>query len=344
MFTEIPSAKWRALVGATLKLASVSPWEWLKEGQTFGVQIQETGEKIYCSVMGQVGGLKALAIYPGKMGWKSYVELGTLETDTDPNEMIMRQRCIMVSFVPANAAEEDDLALLKHIGIALDATQEVPTMRSYRPGYVPQPPDLAEVNMLQIVLEKALGLLGELPGAPFSLPENGLDEDGKMLFNVQTSDPSAIQLEWLLPDSTLDFSPPVATLLPTDLRQNLNLPLKDEIWLLETFYLTHAAESEFGIQFYPQTIAFFDLKDQRFRGVSLLTPDDFPDNVGEVLSALLREQGIRPKQLVVSKSENLILMRPICKSLGIAIYLEKEINILAALREAVEASMDFSDR
>ena len=55
MFTEIPSAKWRALVGATLKLASVSPWEWLKEGQTFGVQIQETGEKIYCSVMGQVG-------------------------------------------------------------------------------------------------------------------------------------------------------------------------------------------------------------------------------------------------------------------------------------------------
>ena len=82
MFTESPSATWRALVGATLKRASVSPWEWLKEGQTFGVQIQETGEKIYCSVMGQVGGLKALAIYPGKMGWKSYVELGTLETDT----------------------------------------------------------------------------------------------------------------------------------------------------------------------------------------------------------------------------------------------------------------------
>lgn len=144
-------------------------------------------------------------------------------------------------------------------------------MRSYRPGFVPQPPDLAEVNMLQIVLEKALGLLGRLPGAPFSLPENGLDEDGNPV-NVQTSDPSAIQLEWLLPDSTLDFSPSVLSFAAhEEPRQNLNLPLKDEIWLLETFYLTHAAESESGIQFYPQTIAFFDLKDQRLGRFTLDT-------------------------------------------------------------------------
>lgn len=78
-------------------------------------------EKIYCSVMGQVGGLKATGDLPGENGVEKLCGTRPLETDTDPNEMIMRQRCIMVSFVPANAAEEDDLALLKHIGIALDA-------------------------------------------------------------------------------------------------------------------------------------------------------------------------------------------------------------------------------
>ncbi|HEX2898974.1 MAG TPA: hypothetical protein VHS96_04565, partial [Bacteroidia bacterium] len=126
MLTEIPASDWRQLILSALKFSAVSPWEWVLDSQVFGVQLRESGEKIYCSVMGGAGELKAIAMYPGKSGWKSYLDLGSEGMDTDPNELIVRQRCLFTSFLPANEAEADDLALMKHVGQAIDAEQLIP--------------------------------------------------------------------------------------------------------------------------------------------------------------------------------------------------------------------------
>ncbi len=344
MFTEIPASEWRALIGSALTFSAIAPWEWVGESQVFGVLLPESGEKVYCSVLGQAGMMKAIALYPGQLGWKSYLDLGAQSTETDTNEVVVRQRCLFTSFVSQDQADADDLALLKHIGQTLVKGQPVPMIRSYRPGFVPQPPNLAEIQLMRRVFAKALELLTYLPGAHFALPTEGLNEEGKVLFSVATANGAGPEFQWLAPDSTLDFSPTVVTLSIEQRALALSLPLVEGIWLMENFYLTKAAETEDGTQFYPQVFCFLDLEAQGFRGVSLLEPDGFPDLVGAVLTEMLRQQGCRPSQIVVSKKQNLILLRPFCKTLGIGIHLDEEIDILPALRETVEAQMDFSDR
>jgi hypothetical protein len=340
MVTEIPAGEWRKLVLTALSWAEATPWEWVQDTQVFGVMDPATGQKVYCSVMGDSGELLGLAMYPGKKGWKSYLQLGSEDEDTHPTELVYYQCCLVVSFHPAQEAEIDDLSLLKHVGLADAVHGHVPSFRTYQPGYLPHTPGMAEVRLMQTVLPQALALLVELPGADHILPEEGLNEKGELLFRVYDPETDSWHSEWQLPDSNLDFSPPVVSLDHAQTAQAQALPAEEAIWLLEDFHLPEPAQDGQGRSFFPHAVVLFDVEAQEFRGISLLQPDDFPALVGEVLVEMMAQQEMRPSQLVVSKKSNLILVRPFCQALGMALHLQEDLDILEDLREALLESME----
>jgi hypothetical protein len=342
MFTEIPAAEWRKLIPATLLFSNEAPWEWVQDTQVFGVIDPQTSQKIYCSVMGQSGEMRAVALYPGKEGWKSYLQLGSEDLDADPSELVYHQSCVVISFETPQNAERDDLALLQSVGISSDSMTLIPSFRSYRPGYLPQSPDLEEVKMMQLVVPQAFALLAELQGASVELPEEGLNENGEMLFRSQDAGENW-RTEWVKPDPTVDFSPPVLTLDQTEIHRAAQLPQKEAIWLLDNFHLPHPAMNEAEVAFFPHAFVFFDLEVQEFRGIALLEPEDFPDLLCGMLVEMLDQQEIRPTQMVVSKRNNLILMRPFCQSLGITLHLQEDLDIRDALKEALLESMQAAE-
>lgn len=337
MVTEIPAAEWRKLIHVAQRYAAVRPWEWIQDAQVFGVVDPDTLKSVYCSIMGHSGEMKALALYPGKEGWKSYLAIGAEDMDTDPSELVYGQNCLILSFDAPQEAEADDLALLKHVGVAVDDTSLVPSFRSYRPGYLPQPPNLEELRFMQRIVSQVLALVGDLPGSGEFLSEDGLNDEGKLLFRVP--DGEGWKMEWRKPDSTLDFSPAILTLDHDDLQKARKLPQKQAIWLLEDFHLPEPVLNEDEVAFFPRAFVFFDLEVQEFRGISLLQPGDFPDVLGSLLVEMMEQQKMVPTQMVVSKKTHLNLMRPFCQSLGIGIHLEESLDILADLREAVQEMM-----
>lgn len=336
MLTEISAHQWRILIDQALAFAQAEPWTWMDDGQVIGVVHPDSGEKGYCSIMGRESNFKAIALYPGRQGWWSYLQLSHEEADRDANEIMYKQRCIVLSFEPSEQADADDLALLKHAGLGRLADGAlIPSFRSYQPGFVPGSPGPAEFEWLLFALPQALLAAQEVYAGHHVIPENGLNKAGEMLFRTQ-SPSGGWQSEWLKPDPSADFSPPTIQ-LEAELAQGVRaLPASAEIWLMEEFYLPEPADDpDGGRAFFPRSVVFMDMESQEFRGLTLLHPDNWPDGAGESMVEMIFNQGRRPAQIVVSKRDSFILMKPFCASTGIAINLDQAIDILPDLREAV---------
>lgn len=306
----------------------------MDDAQVVGVIHPDTSEKAYCSIMGRESEFKAIAVYPGRQGWWSYLQLSNEDVTLDPNELMYKQRCLVVSYETQAAADADDLALLKHCGIVPEPGQLIPSFRSYLPGFVPSPPDLEEFDWLRTAVPQALAASWEVQAGIHAMPETGLNKQGQLLFRQHAS--GAWASAWLKPDANADFSPPQIQLAATLAQAGRALPQTQGIWLMEEFFIPEPADdADGGRPFFPRALVFFDMEVQEFKGLCLLHPDNWPDGVGESLIEMLLNQGARPAQLVVSKRDNFILTKPFCQALGIGINLELGLDIIPDLREAV---------
>jgi hypothetical protein len=315
-----------------LAFGKANPWEWLGDGQVFGLVHPKTGEKGYCSVMGKRGDFHAFAVYPGRQGWGSYQRLNQDKATAD--EIVHLQRCLMVVFLTPEQADADDLALLRHAGWKMEGVPLVPSFRSYLPGYLPWAPDAEECEWLLLALDQANFMLAVTIENPLYVPENGLLPDGKMVFRKhQADDWMTVQL---LPDVATEFSPAQVALTEDLRRQGKRVPQQEAMWLLEEFYLPEPSDdAEGGRPYFPRALFFFDLQDQSFRGLSLLHPTEWPDEIGETLIALFEKAGHRPTQIVVSNRNNYILVKGFRKSLGIDLHLEEGLDLLPDLKAAL---------
>lgn len=336
MHTEISAARWRALINLALEFGQMAPWQWMDDSQVVAVQDPASKEKGYVSIMGRESEFKAVAVYPGRQGWWSYLQISQEDMESDSSDLLYKQRCIVLSYESPANADADDRALLTHVGLDAAALPHVPSFRAYKPGLVPAAPGLAEVAWLELALPQALAAALEVSAGLHHIPENGMDKQGRLLTRHQTSPEAPWESEWRTPDPVADFSPPQATLTPELTQAARALPQGQGFWLVEEFYLPEPAEdSDTGLAFFPRALVLFDLEGHSFRGMTLVHPDNWPDEVGPSLVEMFMNQGERPNQLVVSGRETYILLKPLSAALGLSLNLEKGMDIRADLREAV---------
>jgi hypothetical protein len=336
MHTEISAGQWRELIHSALAFAEATPWKWMDDGQVIGIVHPQTQEKGYCSIMGRESEFKALALYPGRLGWWSYLQITQDDLETDPNEVLYKQRCIVLSFEAQATADTDDIALLRHAGLQPAQLEWIPSFRSYLPGFVPSAPSVEEAHWLSLALPQVLAAAMEVYAGLYAIPENGLDKQGRLLCRSLDVEAGGWHTDWLKPDPNADFSPPRIQLDAEQTAAGRALPSTEDIWLIEEFFLPEPAEDPEGDRaFFPRVLVCFDMQEQSFRGLSLLHPDNWPVSLGETLLEMLTNQGHRPGQVVVSKRANFILAKPFCQALGIGINLEQGLDILPDLREAV---------
>lgn len=331
MLTEVSSKDWRELLGLALAVDAMAPWRWLTDAQVFAIHPLDMPEPVYCSVMGQEDGIKGLALYPGRLGWRTYLRIGQTTGDEDPLEALCQDRCLLLQLVPVAEAEQDDLALLRSIG--MEAGAVVPAFSSYVPGYVPQAPDAEEMAWLLPVMREVVTMIGELPGSGEVIPESGQNDLGRVLVRKQGE--SEWRMDWVLPGPVHDFTPKTVRITSAEEAGLRGLPMVQEVWLFEDLHLPEPSEDGSGRAFFARAVVLLGLEDQRFRGIDLLRPSEFPELLGSKLTRMLLEIGELPANLVVSRSENLVLMRPFCQALGTGIHLEPEMDIRPSLREAI---------
>lgn len=117
-------------------------WQKLWDSQKFAVRLSD-GEIGYCCVMGMMGELNAIAVYPGQSGLDSLRKLHQASPDDDElAQMELRhcQDCLMLSFnrksdlLPRDA--DEFAAYCSARGITPRGRNAYPQFERFRPGYV----------------------------------------------------------------------------------------------------------------------------------------------------------------------------------------------------------------
>jgi len=151
-------AEWKALYQAAKEFGEIKPWKWMTETDIFGVQNPLTGEVGYCCVMGELGEVLAMSVYPGTGGLQGYMNIMEGHVEEDDPDMMFAQDCLMVSFEDRDDLEKEDMALIKKTGLKFSGKKAWPLFRRYEPGFFPSPVAGEDVKYLTAVLQQAKGV------------------------------------------------------------------------------------------------------------------------------------------------------------------------------------------
>jgi hypothetical protein len=341
MHTEVSPDAHRRLFDAADAYRDLAPWQWMQDNQLFGIVDPATGTKSYCTVMGSLGDYLALGLYPGQNGYRSYVSLfgeGTDE-DSDPQEAVYSQDCLVAAFEYPEELNEEDLMLARSLGRDYGTDRAWPDFRSYQPGMAPWVPNLAETTLLTQALEQAVIVAQRVKENPELVKAFKPGDGADILFRKLENG------EWQ--DVYLPTDPPV-NLSPQQLRFDAEavqqavagLEKSDAIWLFESFFLpAPIMEEEDTRPYFPKAMVMMDLQSGQILGLDAVRAREVETaSVDSILEIFQHFEAI-PSEIVVSNRENYILAKGFCRLLNITLHLDEEIDVVDELREDIFQQM-----
>lgn len=339
MQTEVSSTAWQQLFAAASAFRAAAPWEWISDGQLFGVIDPQSGTRNYCSIMGSLGDYYALGVYPGSEGFRSYHMLFSDDIDEDPSESLYHQRCMVGAFENEEDLDEDDRMLAKSLHLEFTGDREWPNFRSYRPGYMPWAMDADEIRMMTVAYEQALVVANRLKDDPESVPEYDPAKPEKVLFRKQED--GAWTDVHLAADSPVALTPLQLKFDAADIKSKMAKWSKSEgLWLLEMFFLPKPVMEEGDERpYFPKAAVFLDMNDGRVLGLDAIKPEEIAEGTLNTMMELFDHFKSYPESMVVSNRSNYILLKEFCRTSGIELHLDEELDVIDELREDIFGRM-----
>ncbi len=146
---------WKKLYDIAVRIKEASPWQWMEETDIFGVRDPETGMTGFMSIMGSMGEHYAVASYLGSEGLYSFWNMYMKEVPPDLEDFLETPQ-LQLSFEDRSYLEQEDLRLIKKLGLRFRGRNSWPMFRSYRPGYHPWFLEAGEATFLTHALEQTL--------------------------------------------------------------------------------------------------------------------------------------------------------------------------------------------
>ncbi len=338
MITEIPRNTWRRLFQGSSELYKMAPWKVMGDQHIFGMVDPVTGQKCYGTVMGHMGSYFAFALYRGKAGYKSMLELLTEEESSDPESALYEQDCLMVAFEKEEEADGEDIALMESQAKDLVDIDRIPGFRSYRQAMMPWVIDEAEAAVMEAGMKLCMRVA-------YHLQEDGTyltpseEDKGKLRFFRESN--GEWEEKWEETDSLMDFSPPRLEVSQESLKIARELPSGENIWLFERFYFRQPSMDETSDRpYFPAMFVLLNLETQIICGMDLVRPQVLVQEGGDILLELFQEAGEKPAALVVSRKENYILLHPLGRALGLEIHLDEDLDVLPDIKASLYAQME----
>ena len=334
--------EWAPLYEAALEFKELACWEWMSDGDLFGVENPETGEIGYCCVLGGLGEVFALNVYLGSEGLASYWRLHNVSeraiaegTVADSGALLGSQFCLMASFEDRSDLHRNDLAVIRKLGLKFRGGKQWPMFRSYRPGFVPWFLTAPEARFLPIALCQAAQVTARLRDGPDSLePPDGDAE----LYLVRVFEEGTWTDRWRRPPS-YEVRQPVA--LPDEMRlariQRSNFPRK-ATWHAACVFLPMVIE-EGERPYYP--FGFPVLSDEGMAlGMELIKPGEVENALPDKFLGLVEKLKCVPKLVLAGGEDTFRLLEPIAGKLGFRIQKAERLPAIEAFLKTMEEFMD----
>jgi hypothetical protein len=311
--------QWKRLFELADSLQTLKPWNFIYEGDIFGIRDPGTGRLGFISFMGSGGEHYAMTVYLGERALVKFFELS--EHPDLPPEKILEIPQLQVSFENREFLEKADRDLIRELGRKYAGKGAWPMFRSFRPGMLPWFMDDAEKQAMICYLEQALDVVAR-PDAKSLLQS---EQDDRFAFLVRDYELTGGSPAWKDTFQRVLSLPPVEiqyTLSPNLIREVANLPAQGLILEADLFMSPAQVRSPGGRPFFSYMLLVVDKKSEMVVGYELLDPsgglESMYSNVPNLLLSVLKGMKFRPREIhVVSE---------VLSTLGTSI--SGEINVL----------------
>jgi Domain of unknown function (DUF6930) len=331
--------EWQELYAAAVAFRDAAPWQWMWDGDVFGVQDPQSGEIGYCCVMGRGGEHYALGVYLGSEGleilWNMRREAN--KEIEDPAEILATQLCLMASFEDRNQLRQRDLELIKTLGLKFRGRNQWLLFRSYRPGYEPWYLTAEEARFLTACLQQSLDVAPRFRANPKLFPPPS--PHGNYLVRV----PEPRDEEWAWQD-TLQFAAPVSRTAPV-------LPPLDEALLsrlralpatrgaleIDYFYSGSAIQEDKAARPYlGQVVLVVEAASGMVVGMKVASLEDAPATAARQLLDTIEQSGTRPGSIEAQRDDLLAALKPLADGLGIRLVHARRLRAVARFRREMQ--------
>src|SRR3954451_3905396 len=156
MVEDLPTnEQWRMLYETAALIKELSPWEWMRETDVFGVQDPKTEEIGFVSVMGMLGEHYGMSLYPNPKALYDFWALEEAGPEINPDALLEIPQ-LQVSFEDRDELDNRDRKVIKELGFRFRGRKEWPMFRGYRPGFFPWFLEAEEARFLAEALNQLL--------------------------------------------------------------------------------------------------------------------------------------------------------------------------------------------
>ncbi|GIN70776.1 hypothetical protein J14TS2_12510 [Bacillus sp. J14TS2] len=165
-----PEFDWSRLLIAAKEFNKLAPWTVVEGDDIYIITDPITKDQVFCSVLGNANELYGLAIYIGKEGFESLLQILN-QSNESAFELSQKQKAVLVSFVNRDELEKADYELIKEANMSFRGKHQWPEFRSYQPGFFPWMINQEEARLLLLALEQLPYLVEGIKEQPPHLEE-----------------------------------------------------------------------------------------------------------------------------------------------------------------------------
>jgi hypothetical protein len=290
----------------------------------FGVKDPVSGQIGYCCVLGAISEVFALCVYRGAEGLDLYLRIISQALDPEIDDLFAIQNVLMAEFVDRGELDNDDMKVIKTLGLKFRGRNNYPRFRSHSPGYYPWRLTGDEVVFLTFALECACDMAEEYKKNPRMLePTN----DSQFLtYLSKGKNGLSFEKKWLPPEQLEErviTIPPLDQLKVRRIRK-MNLGA-DSTWEVDTFYsnkVINEGERPYWIR--------LSMVARHSDGVIIKFLISSPDVAPHVVARdcfldAITETSAMPEKIFVKDNALLETMQPLAKILGFRFTLVDEL-------------------
>lgn len=315
----------RDLYDAAAAFRNLAPWRWMSDEELFAVRDPGTGETLFCCVLGALGEVLGMVVYPGADGYRLYRRMRRGEYHPDHPDLSLHLRTLNVEFEDRAALEARDRKVLRELGLSFHGPRAWPLFRSYRPLLYPWYLSAEETLQLTVALRQAVevGRRAKDDRKLFEAP------DGKSILTRQESGAGWSDI-WTPPPPEMDEPPRLPPVPEKDLEPFRKAPgVRSAVW--EADFTAAPAWIRPGPQLRPYQPVLCMLADHdtgRVLAADLEEPDDPPRVFRDRFLKWLGLKSPPPRTILVRKPAAFSALEPVASALGIEIHLQLSLRAI----------------
>jgi hypothetical protein len=335
MEQSIPSLEeWAALYDAAIEFKKIKSWEWMNDGNMFGVQNPQNGENGYCFVLGKLGEVFALGVCLSSSGLETYLRMQSgkiIEGDPDVGFI---QDCLMASYEDRDYLAQEDSKITKQLGLKCRGKNSWPLFRNYEPGYYPWYLNRDEVIYLTQVLVQAKDVC-----LRFKNNNNLLNPPEKDHYLVRVSEMSENGMtwkdKWLTPPPLPQKEEFKRTIDEVQIRRIKKSSKKtNQVWEVDFFFAPTPIKEE-GRPYFPHMILISDHNSGQIVHMNLFGNAEYQKEFQDNFLLFIEEKSSIPARVLIKREEVIDLLEPFSSKLNFNLQLVEDLPCIENAREGM---------